>query len=136
MTVIATDFIEQAKKVLKADEHEISIRCSIKNSYYAAYHHIHSILKSPIPRYMGMGAHQGFITYLSDEAYRFEKDIPKIKLRKFGIILGQLKAQRHKADYDLECTLSQEHAQIQLTSAQKIITEANELLKKIPPEFS
>lgn len=130
MTVTATDFITQAEKTLLADKNEISIRCSVKNSYYGAYHRVRSILECPIPEYIGMGVHRGFTEYLTSEAHRHEKNIPKIQLRKFAIVLAQLKAERHKADYDLDSNLSSEHGTIQLETAKKLMIDCDNLERK------
>jgi len=127
MAITGSDFIVQAEKVLNADSEEISIRCSIKNSYYGAYHRVRSILSQPIVEYSGMGSHRSFIEYLGQEAYRYEKKIQRKTLRILSLRLGQLKSERHKADYELDLNLKTEHAEQQLDLAKKVINTCSDI---------
>jgi uncharacterized protein (UPF0332 family) len=118
--VTPKNFLDLSKDLLTDEASEIELRCSIKNAYYGAYHITHSVLTSPVPEYKGMGAHKGFITYLQEDAFRHEGHIEKSNLRRLAIMLGQLKIQRHKADYQLSITMEFETAKLQQRTANSI----------------
>ncbi|MDN3390875.1 hypothetical protein [Pseudoalteromonas sp. APC 3691] len=113
MSVCANDFFSQAEYSLAHPNGEISNRCSIKNSYYAAYHRVNEILSEEPIQYKGTGTHQSFIEYLDGEAYKYET-IEKVKLRRLAIYLKQLKVSRTQSDYILDDDITIGDAKTQL----------------------
>lgn len=120
MTVSTKDFLTHAKNLLQHQTGEIELRNSIRNAYYGAYHEAHTILTSPIIHYANMGIHKAFITYIQEDAYRFESSINKQVFNRLAIILAQLKLQRQNADYRLDKNILLEDANVQMKQAENV----------------
>ena len=122
MSVKPEDFLDLSNNLLQLNNaDEISIRCSIKNSYYSAYHKVRSILTDPVPNYANMGTHEKLTYYLAEEAHRYERTIDRKSLRRLSIYLRQMKAERHIADYELDVDLPIQRAQHQLGQANTVM---------------
>lgn len=130
MSVCANDFFSQAKNSLDCHIGEISNRCSIKNSYYAAYYRVKELLTVDAIQYKNTGMHQSFIDYLMTDAHRYESNIEKMKLRRLGIYLSNLKSSRTQADYVLDEDISLNEAMVQMGISQNLF----DLCKKIESE--
>jgi uncharacterized protein (UPF0332 family) len=112
MSVYSKDFLNKAEQSRLDEEQEISLRCSIRNAYYAAYHRAHELLNNEPVVYGNCGVHQSFIAYLGEEAHRHEENLERNALKRLALKLGQMKAARVVADYDLEDTVNKDLADI------------------------
>jgi uncharacterized protein (UPF0332 family) len=110
MAVTPDTIYRYSQSLLENNTSEIELRASVKNAYYSAYHEVRNVLNSPIPEYHGMGSHLGFITYLGEEAFRYEIGVEKNTLRRLAIILNRMKSERHTVDYVLEADIPIERA--------------------------
>lgn len=99
---------------------EIELRSAVRSAYYGAYHEALSTLTQPIIAYKGMGIHQAFITYLKEDAHRFEPLVDRSVFKRLAIILTQLKSLRQIADYHLQLDIAYKDAQLQLMQSQTL----------------
>lgn len=114
MSVCANDFFSQAQNSLDFHIGEISNRCSIKNSYYAAYYRVKEVLTEKPISYSDTGMHQALIDYLMTDAHRYETNIERVSLKRMGIYLSNLKNSRTQADYFLDENISLDEAKVQM----------------------
>ncbi len=127
MAVCSSDFYSQAESTLANSIGEISSRCCVKNSYYAAFHKVNETLTCEPAKYCGTGVHQSFIEYLTNEAFRHEPSIEKNKLRRLAVMLKQMRNSRAQADYILDDTVSESDANLQLAMSKRLFTLCDEI---------
>ncbi|TMO43407.1 hypothetical protein CWC25_12270 [Pseudoalteromonas sp. S4389] len=127
MPVCPSDFYSQAEVSLDNNIGEISYRCCIKNSYYAAYHRAHEVLSCAPIEYKGVGVHKSFIEYLEGEAHKYEPNIEKNSLRRLSMMLNNLRNARAQADYKLGDDISEGDAKMYLDASSRVFNLCEEI---------
>lgn len=126
MSVNAEDFLLTAEQLLNNGSHEIDYRNSISRAYYATFHAL-TPLSNHLPRaqsYKAKGSHDEKISKLMHCSLAH----PQAKmLRAVGNEIQKRKAQRVKADYDIDRTIAKTDAEEQLRKAEYLLGQIAQL---------
>lgn len=124
MSVSPTAFLEEARRHAGRDD-EIGLRTAVSRAYYAAYHNALAVsheCPDPPPRSNpeGEGMHARLIRRFTGVPRKGFKGAALAK--QIGFNLGQARALRVRADYELNKTVNANDARRQIDSAEKIAT--------------
>jgi uncharacterized protein (UPF0332 family) len=125
MSVTATDFLNSAKALLSVQATEIDFRNALSRTYYSIFH-----LTKPVAEHLPhlpqttQGSHDAIISRFT----RYPSTDPHWRLaRSIGVIMEQMKTRRRKADYQIDLTMVQKDAELQLQEAQKVTDRITQL---------
>ena len=126
MSVNTKDFLRAAEQLLSNANHEIDYRNAISRAYYATFHAI-APLSAELPaalNYRTKGSHDEKISKLT----RCSLNHPEaIRLKAVGIDIQKRKAQRVKADYDIDHTIAKTDAEEQLRKTEYLLGQIAKL---------
>jgi len=129
MSVSPSDFFQSAKE-LASNVDEISRRNSVSRAYYAAYHHMSSIIPYDGDSVNGRnaGMHRSYINQL------MEANQDSVE-RKAGVKLQSLHARRVKADYRICDNLDARMVSMQIDGVNFIFNLVpNDYSPEVPPK--
>ena len=107
MSVTAADFNTFAESLKESDQ-EIDSRNYISRSYYAAFLTARSYAGT-LPPVIGSGfSHEQVLQTLSRQ---LNSNPQALKLRSLSALLGVVRANRNRADYDIDDDVDQSHVQ-------------------------
>lgn len=122
-----TDFLDSAKQEVVLNK-EVNFRNATSRAYYAAYHSAlwlnkeiqnHSAIESG-------GVHKQFISKL-ENCPHYATNFDAEKITAIGYLLKIAHRNRINADYKLEKTIDASIAKTQISNAERIIEELNNL---------
>ena len=126
MSVNAKDFLLAADQFLANSHYEIDYRNCMSRAYYATFHAITPLSDHlpPAANYQPKGSHDEKISKLT----RYSSTHPQAKILKaIGYEIQKRKAQRVKADYDIDRTVAKTDAEEQLLKANHLFKQIAEL---------
>ena len=126
MSVNAENFLQAADQFLVNASHEIDYRNSISRAYYAIFHAIAPLSNHlpPAVNYNPKGSHDEKISKLT----RCSSTHPqKITLKAVGYEIQKRKAQRVRADYDIDHTVAKTDAEEQFLKTKFLLQQITKL---------
>lgn len=137
MSIIYSDLVELAKKMLADDPSETEIRSAVSRAYYGLFHCAHDIIGGRLPktnpktgeRYRG-GTH----AQLSQHVLTCSEDFAgqkKAFLQRLSVKLKMNHNLRCKADYELQKEITLVHADMIMKDISSLIHEAEHIARSV-----
>lgn len=122
MPINCKDFLSLANNSFERRD-EIGYRNAISRAYYCAFHAIKFAIDFEAPK--GKPTHESLIRYLVSANNTSEK-IPSLELRSLGYRLAAQRKLRSKSDYQLDETVCEEDAKIELEKTKLFLADIEE----------
>lgn len=130
MSIGYQDFLGFAKSIQVAYPDETGRRNAISRAYYAAHHLARTVAPRVCP---DPNANLAYKTHerVVEHVKAMQATVPRA--RALGLMLNDIKASRHKADYDFHLSISNVEADMQVKTAQRLVTEFEQIMASLPP---